>query len=396
MQSGLPDSGRQPSRSPQFRTIREHIGMRHDNLSTESVIIKGVDVSAYTIPTDFPEADGTLSWDKTTIVVVRVHAGNKTGLGYSYAHAAAAHLVHDLLAGIVKGKNANDIPAIWREMVRSVRNIGRQGIAATAISAVDSALWDLKARLLELPLVGLLGRVRDSVPVYGSGGFTSYSIGQLQKQLSGWVKSGISRVKMKVGTHPEQDAQRVKAARDAIGKKAELFIDANGAFSRRQALHMMDEFSQFNVSWFEEPVSSDDLEGLRWLRDRAPAGMEIAAGEYGYDPWYFERMLDAGAVDVLQADATRCLGITGLMQVGALCEARQLPLSTHTAPALHLHAGCALRRMRHLEYFHDHVRIENMLFDGVATPKDGILFPDRSRPGLGLELKQADARRFAA
>ena len=182
-------------------------------------------------------------------MVVRVHAGNKTGLGYSYAHAAGAHLVHDLLAGIVKGKNANDIPAIWREMVRSVRNIGRQGIAATAISAVDSALWDLKARLLELALVGLLGRVRDGVPVYGSGGFTSYSIGQLQKQLSGWVKSGISRVKMKVGTHPEQDAQRVQAARDAIGKKVELFIDANGAYSRRQALPSISGWARRWRNW---------------------------------------------------------------------------------------------------------------------------------------------------
>jgi L-alanine-DL-glutamate epimerase-like enolase superfamily enzyme len=148
--------------------------------------------------------------------------------------------------------------------------------------------------------------------------------------------------------------------------------------------------------WFEEPVSSDDLDGLRVLRDRAPAGMDVAAGEYGYDLAYFRRMLDAGAVDVLQADATRCAGITGFLGVAALCEARSLPLSAHTAPTLHLPLGLALEPVRHLEYFHDHVRIEHLLFEGVRAPVDGLLSADRARPGLGIELKRSDAARWAA
>jgi L-alanine-DL-glutamate epimerase-like enolase superfamily enzyme len=149
------------------------------------------------------------------------------------------------------------------------------------------------------------------------------------------------------------------------------------------------------VSWFE-PVSSDDLEGLRLLRDRAPAGMDIAAGEYGYNTFYFRRMLAAGAVDVLQADATRCGGITGFIAAAALCGAEPLPLSSHTAAALHAHLGCALEPVRHAEYFHDHVRIEQMLFDGAPRPVAGRLSPDTSRPGLGLELKRPDAARYAA
>jgi len=164
---------------------------------------------------------------------------------------------------------------------------------------------DLKARLLDLPLITLLGAVRANVPVYGSGGFTSYSMAQLQEQLGGWVADGISRVKMKIGRQPASDLDRVRAAREAIGPGAELFVDANGAYTRKQALATACAFTEFDVSWFEEPVSSDDLDGLRLLRDRAPAGMEIAAGEYGYDLFYFRRMLEAGAVDVLQADATR-------------------------------------------------------------------------------------------
>jgi L-alanine-DL-glutamate epimerase-like enolase superfamily enzyme len=264
-----------------------------------------------------------------------------------------------------------------------------------AISAIDVALWDLKARLLDVPLVSLLGAVRDAAPVYGSGGFTSYSLDQLRAQLSGWVDAGIPRVKMKVGRDALSDVRRVSAARSAIGTSAELYVDANGAYDRKLALAQAERFADERVSWFEEPVVYWDLEGLHLCRDRVPAGMDISVGEYGYTPRDFARTLDAEAVDVLQADATRCQGITGLLLVDALCEARGIPLSTHCAPSIHAHPACALKRLRHIEYFHDHVRIEHMLFDGALTPEDGALHPDLSRPGLGLEFKHADARRFA-
>lgn len=200
---------------------------------------------------------------------------------------------------------------------------------------------------------------------------------------------------MKIGRVPRRDVERVRAARAAIGQQAELFVDANGAYSRKEALAFADAFGEFGVSWFEEPVSSDDLEGLRLLRDHAPGGMDIAAGEYGYDLPYFCHMLDAGAVDVLQADASRCAGITEFLRVGALCEARSMPLSAHCGPSLHAHPCCALSPVRHIEYFHDHERIEHMLFDGALTPVKGALHPDLSSPGLGLELKRADAERYA-
>lgn len=365
-------------------------------LHTESVRIERVDVSAYTIPTDLPESDGTLEWDHTTIVIVEIHAGGKKGLGYTYADTSTAELIHSLLAKVVEGQNALDVTACWEAMLQRIRNLGRPGVVSMAIAAVDSALWDLKAKLLGLPLVTLLGQVRDAVPIYGSGGFTSYSIEQLQKQLAGWANSGIPRVKMKIGRDAAADLQRIRAAREAIGANTELFVDANGAYSRKQALRQAEEFIKCDVHWFEEPVSSDDLDGLHLIRDRAPAGIDIAAGEYGYDLFYFRRMLDAGAVDVLQADGTRCAGITGFMQVAALCSAHCLPLSAHTAPAWHTHVCCAARPVIHLEYFHDHVRIERLFFDGTPQPVRGTLRPDLSRPGLGLELKRSDAARFAA
>ena len=357
--------------------------------------IEKLTVDVYRIPTDYPEADGTYRWDSTTLVVVHAQGGGKAGLGYTYGSRAVGELIQTHLADAVVGQDALAVGACWHAMVWTVRNQGRPGHCSMAIAAVDTALWDLKARLLDLPLATLLGTVREGVPVYGSGGFTSYSPDRLRKQLGGWREAGISRVKMKVGTHPEEDPERVSVAAEAIGPEAELFVDANGAYSRKQALAMAEFFADRGVSWFEEPVSSDDLEGLRLIRDRGPAGMDIAAGEYGYDAFYFCRMLEAGAVDVLQADASRCGGITGFLHAADLAWAFNVPLSAHCAPALHLHVCCAAPRVRHSEYFHDHVRIEEMLFEGVTKPVQGVLHPDWSRAGMGLELKRKEAERFA-
>ena len=358
--------------------------------------VEQVTVSAYRIPTDRPnESDGTLVWDATTLVLVEVQSAGMTGLGYTYADEATAALIDETLASEVRGMDAMATGGIWKRLVAKVRNLGRSGIASMAISAIDNALWDLKARLLDQPLVTLLGAVRDGAPVYGSGGFTSYSMEQLLSEFTEWMEHGISRAKMKIGRDAEADVDRVRAVREAIGEQLDLFVDANGAYDRKQALAQAARFAEQRVSWFEEPVVYWDLEGLRLCRDRAPAGMEISVGEYGYEPDDFARVLDARAVDVLQADASRCEGITGLLIVDALCEARAIPLSTHCAPSLHAHPACALKRLRHVEYFHDHVRIEHMLFDGALTPRNGVLYPDLSRPGCGLEFKHADAKKFA-
>ncbi|MEO8945252.1 MAG: enolase C-terminal domain-like protein [Gemmatimonadaceae bacterium] len=360
------------------------------------VPVESIAVSVYRVPTDEPaESDGSLVWDSTTMVLVEISAGGTTGLGYTYADAAVAAVIRDTLAAVVRDQDAMSNGMIWAAMVASIRNLGRPGIAAMAISAVDIALWDLKARLLDVALVTLLGAVRDGVPVYGSGGFTSYSVPQLQAQLAGWVTDKITRVKMKIGRDAVADISRIAAARSAIGDTTELFVDANGGYPRKVALAQAERFADSHVSWYEEPVYHLDLEGLRLCRDRAPVTMAISVGEYGYDPMDFANIIRAGACDVLQADASRCEGITGFMVADALCEAHTLPLSTHCAPSLHAHPACAAKRVRHVEYFHDHVRIEKMFFDGALIPVDGALYPDLSRPGLGLDFKHADAARYA-
>jgi L-alanine-DL-glutamate epimerase-like enolase superfamily enzyme len=358
--------------------------------------IEAVRSRAYKIPTDAPEADGTYAWTATTLITAEVEGGGHTGLGYTYTAAEAAGLIRSMLADIVRDKDAMDPPGLNAAMHRAVRNIGRDGIAATAISALDAALWDLKAKLLDIPLAWLLGRYRDGVPIYGSGGFTSYDDHELAAQLASWVEhDGCRWVKMKIGTHPEDDPRRVDVAKRAVGD-ATVFVDANGALSVKHALALADRFmAEWGVAWFEEPVSSDDLAGLAQVRAAAPPGMDIAAGEYAYDIDEVRHMLEARAVDVQQADATRCGGITGFLRVGTLCEAHHIDLSGHCAPALHLHAACAVPRLRHLEWFHDHVRIERMLFDGAPVPQGGMIRPDPARPGLGLEFRHQDAEAYA-
>jgi L-alanine-DL-glutamate epimerase-like enolase superfamily enzyme len=357
--------------------------------------ITSVSAGAYTIPTDRPEADGTMRWNSTTLIVVEVTAGDRTGLGATYTDASIVALIMGALAETMRGRDALDPQATTSAMQRAVRNMGRDGLAATAISAVDIALWDLKAHLRDLPLATLLGRHRDAVPIYGSGGFTTYDDVALRDQLGAWVaRDGCRAVKMKIGTDPADDPRRVRVAKSAVGE-ASLFVDANGAFTVRQALDLAHIFAHdADVAWFEEPVSSNDLVGLGAVRAGAPAGMEIAAGEYGYTLDYFRRMLSACAVDVQQADITRCGGVTGFLQAAALCDAHHIDLSGHCGPAFHLHAACAVLRFRHLEWFHDHVRIERMLFDGAPVPKGGMIRPDLSRPGIGLAFKRADAERY--
>ena len=358
--------------------------------------VERLDVSVFEIPTDAPESDGTLAWDSTTVVLVEAHSGGEIGLGYTFAEAAAAAIVRDKLAGVVEGADALAPQAAWAAMAQALRNSVNAGLCRYAISAVDVALHDLKARLLGVSLADLLGRWHDGVALYGSGGFTSYDHAQLRRQAEGWVALGLDRVKIKVGRDPAADAHRLGVVRDAIGPDVRLMVDANGAFTPARAVAAAHEtYRAHGVTWFEEPVSSEDPDGLRRVRDGAPPGMEIAAGEYATSVFELARLLDAGAVDVLQADATRCGGVTGVLQADGLAKARCLPLSAHCAPAISAHVFAACETAVHLEFFHDHVRIESLLFDGTVEPAGGRLVPDRGRPGLGLELRRTDAARFA-
>ncbi|HWD02047.1 MAG TPA: enolase C-terminal domain-like protein [Amycolatopsis sp.] len=367
-------------------------------VTTDAVPVDEVRVHAFTVPTDGPdgkESDGTLEWDSTTMVLVEVRAGGQSGLGYTYGDVSTASFIESNLVSVVSGADAFGTGSCWNRMYAAIRNAGQPGLGSMAVAAVDIALWDLKARLLGRPLYRILPAAHDRVPVYGSGGFTNYPLERLVEQLAGWVEQGIPRVKLKTSRDPTADPERLARVRDAVGARAELFVDANGALSRKEALYWAHHFAgEWDVRWFEEPVSSLDTEGLRMVREHGPGRLEIAAGEYGYLQRDFSILLTQGAVDCLQADVTRCGGITGLLQVGGLAAAHQIGLSAHCAPAVSAHAFCAVPTMRHLEYFHDHVRIEKLAFDGTLTPSDGALRPDPHRSGLGLAVRWDRMERY--
>jgi L-alanine-DL-glutamate epimerase-like enolase superfamily enzyme len=368
-----------------------------DRVSADRATVASVTVEAYEIPTDQPEGDGTLTWDSTVMIVVRVTGAGHEGIGWTYAGRAVKTVVDEKLAAVVIGGDVVSVPAQHEHMVRACRNLGRPGLAACAISAVDIALWDLKARCLGVALSDLWGRARVDVPIYGSGGFTTYDDATTAAQLESWVTAGIPRVKIKIGeswgTRPERDLARAALARRVVGDTVGLFVDANGGYTRKQAVRLGRQMTdKYQVSWFEEPVSSDDLTGLREVRDDCDA--DIAAGEYGYTVEYYAPMIAAGAVDCLQADVTRCGGYTAWAAVSHLAAANGLQISGHCAPNLHAHIAISAPNLRHLEYFHDHTRIEDLLFDGTLPPTGGALIPDRDRPGHGLALRRERAERY--
>jgi L-alanine-DL-glutamate epimerase-like enolase superfamily enzyme len=358
--------------------------------------VERVSARAFTVPTDAPEGDGTFSWDSTTIVVVEVHSEGRTGTGWTYGPTACTAVVDSVLAPVVLGTDPLAVQGTWEAMVRATRNATRAGVVGYAISAVDVALWDLKAQLLDVPLADLLGRVRD-VPVYGSGGFTTYSSTQTKDQLTWWVQGQrIPRVKIKIGESWGQavarDLGRIALARDCIGPDAELYVDANGAYTAKQAIRVMDAAADADVTWFEEPVSSDDLRGLHQVRGAVRA--DVAAGEYGSDLTYFRRMCAADAVDCLQVDATRCGGYTEWLRAAAVAAAHGLQVSAHCAPNLHLPVAAATANLRHIEWFHDHARIERQLFVGAADPAGGTVTVQDDHAGHGLRLDPDAAEPF--
>jgi L-alanine-DL-glutamate epimerase-like enolase superfamily enzyme len=359
--------------------------------TTTDPAVTDVRVAVYRFPTPETEGDGTLTWDATTAVTVEVDAGGCTGLGWTYSAPAAARVVEDLLAGILHGRNALDVPGAWSVMQRAGRNLGTRGLFGQALSAVDVALWDLKARLLGVPLADLFGRLRDRVPVYGSGGFTTLSDEQLADQVAGWQAAGCTAMKIKIGeswgTELTRDLARVRELRALAGDDVDLMVDANGGYPVGQARRGGAALDELGVVWFEEPVSSDHLEHLDLLRSCLEC--DVAAGEYVADVIEARRM--APVVDCLQLDVTRCGGYTGWLRCAALADAAGLQVSAHCAPSLHAPVAASVPWLRHVEWFVDHARLEPELVSGAPEVSGGALQLG-DRPGHGMTLRPDAAR----
>lgn len=354
--------------------------------------IRDIAVAAYTVPTEHPESDGTLAWTSTTVVVVRISAGGHTGLGWSYTSAATGHVIAETLAPVLVGSTAGDIPYLWRAMHRACRNLGTKGLIMHAISAVDIALWDLAGHAAGSAAADLLGRCALDVPAYGSGGFTSMTDAQLDDQVADWKAAGCASMKIKIGqdwgSSVERDLARVGRLRDLAGSEVQLMADANGGYTAGQARRVGAELDDIGVVWFEEPVSSDDLQGLASVR--VAVRCDVAAGEYIADSYDAQAM--CGAVDCLQLDATRCGGYTGWRACAAVAAARNLQVSAHCGAALHAHVAASAPNLRHVEWFADHARVDALLFDGVPPVAGGRLPASRAAHGHGMTLRPESSR----
>jgi L-alanine-DL-glutamate epimerase-like enolase superfamily enzyme len=356
-------------------------------MTGDGLPITGVSTAVYTFPTPEPEADGTLQWDATTAVTVTLRAGGRTGLGWTYSSPAAASVIHDKLADSIRDREAYDIAAGWTAMHRACRNLGTKGLVMQAISAVDIAWWDLKARLLDVSTSALLGQCRSEVPIYGSGGFTTLSDAQLEEQVGWWHSVGCPAMKIKIGeswgTQPERDLARVDRLRTLAGDSATLMVDANGGYNVGQARRIGHTLDDLGVSWFEEPVSSDDTSGLAQLRTSLRC--DIAAGEYAADLYEVRALLPV--VDCLQLDATRCGGYTGWLHGAALAASQNLQVSAHCAPSLHACVAAAVPNLRHVEWFVDHARLEPLLVAGLPEARGGALHVDATSLGHGMSIR---------
>jgi L-alanine-DL-glutamate epimerase-like enolase superfamily enzyme len=358
--------------------------------------ITSASVAVYSFPTPQPEADGTLTWEHTTVVTVSLQAEGKTGLGWTYSSPAAADIIRHHLAAIAHQHDAFAPAAGWEQMRRVGRNFGTRGLYMQAISAVDIAWWDLKARLLDLPLVTLFGQFRDIVPIYGSGGFTNLSDRQLAEQVAWWDSVGCTAMKIKIGeargSRIERDLRRVRRLAELAGPHAQLMVDANGGYAAGPARRVGRELDELGVVWFEEPVSSDDIDGLAAVR--AALDCDVTAGEYAADLYDVRALLPV--VDCLQLDLTRCGGYTGWMRAAAVAQAHNLEVSAHCAPALHTPVAAAAPNLRHVEWFADHARIDAAFLIGAPDVSAGALHPDQHATGHGLAFNRiAEQHRVA-
>jgi L-alanine-DL-glutamate epimerase-like enolase superfamily enzyme len=306
-------------------------------------------------------------------------------------------VVENVFKELLIGKDPFNIEQLWNDMFWAVRGYGRKGVAFYSISAVDIALWDLKAKALGLPLYKLLGPYAESVPIYGSGGWTNYTESELVAEMTGIVDRGIKRVKMKVGKDfggsEREDIQRLAAVRKAVGDDVAVYVDANNGYYPKQAIYMAKEFEQFQVGWFEEPTLADDIPGLAEIR-RA-INIPVASGEQEYTKYGFRELIAGGAVDIAQPDVGKIGGVTEWMKAAHLAHAFNLPVAPHAVQLVHLHVCCATPNLKVVEYLVGAELVDKVWYTEFPEPKDGMWSPYPDRPGLGLELDPYSVEKYA-
>jgi L-alanine-DL-glutamate epimerase-like enolase superfamily enzyme len=324
----------------------------------------------------------------------------KTDAGYEglgVGQTVARDIVQGVLRPLLIGQDPLCIEKLWDDMFWRVRGFGRKGVAFCAISAVDIALWDLKAKLFGVPLYRLIGPYTDRVPIYGSGGWTSFTEAELVREQTGYVERGIPRVKMKVakdfGHAEREDVRRLAAVRKAVGDDVEIYVDANNGYYAKQAIAMARRLAEYDVKWFEEPVLADDIAGLAAIA-RA-IDIPVATGEHEYTRYGFKELIAQGGADIVQPDVGRVGGVSEWLKVAHLAQAFNLPVAPHAVQLVHLHLACCTPNLKVVEYLGVSEESDRVWYTEFPEPRDGYWSPYPDRPGLGLELDPDAVLKFS-
>jgi L-alanine-DL-glutamate epimerase-like enolase superfamily enzyme len=312
------------------------------------------------------------------------------GIGVTY-HEVGGEATRELIARNITpkliGRDPLETEAIWQEFFHYLRGVGRKGLMYCALSAVDIALWDLKGKIVDLPLYRLLGGNRTKVPVYASGGWTSYTDEELVAEMQGMVARGFKTIKCKVGFEGGQnirrDAERIRKVREAVGPDIQLLVDANNSFDAATAIQLANRIREFDITFFEEPVFADDIAGL--ARFKRGTDIPLATGEHEYTKFGVRDLVANEAADIVQVDGARAGGYTEMLKCAAITQAWNLKFAPHAMENIHLQLVAALPNALFLERLLMFEELTAKVFDNAPVPVDGFMHvPDL--PGLGLRL----------
>lgn len=353
--------------------------------------IKNVKASLLASPVQTGFQDATRKVETVGMCVVQVTTEQGlTGIGVTY-HEVGGEAIKELIEKYFAPKLIDRDPfqteAIWEELFHYARGVGRKGLSFCALSAVDIALWDLKGKILDLPLYCLLGGNEKQVPIYASGGWTSHDDDALVEEALMMVRRGYRMIKLKVGVEGgkniQRDIARCRKVREAIGPDIGFMVDANNAFHAAEAVRLANSIREYDIMLFEEPVFADDIPGLK--RFKQGTDIPLGTGEHEYTRYGARDLIMGEAVDYLQMDATRCGGITEMNKVTALSQAWNLAFAPHAMEHIHMHLVSAAPNGVFLERLFLFEDITAMVYQDAPVPEKGILtIPDK--PGLGLEL----------
>lgn len=358
---------------------------------TEHKIVN-VTVDLVSAPVKAGCADATRKVETVGFTIVKVTTDSGlVGFGITYHEVggeATKVLIEKSIAPRLIGKDPFNTEEFWNDLFQYMRGVGRKGLTFCAISAVDIALWDLKGKILGVPLNKLFGSSsKERVQVYASGGWTSYDDDQLVQEAKDFVAEGYKMIKIKVGASGGiyHDLRRVKKVRDAVGENIEIMLDANNCWDCATAVRFANMVKEYNIMFLEEPVFADDIPGLR--RFKMGTDMPLATGEHEYTRYGARDLLLAEAADIIQMDTARAGGFTEMLKIAGMTQAWNVKFAPHCMEYINLHLLSAVPNAMFAEklFLFDDLW-KNIIVNLPKTENGYIEVP--KGPGLGMELNE--------